>query len=256
MNYSVSGGGKRLRPLLVLLAADACEGAVDAALPAASAVELIHNYSLIHDDLPAMDDDEFRRGRLTCHRRFDEATAILAGDALLTLAFEVLAELKPPVVAVRCTRELARAAGLAGMVGGQVDDIYAGVGPGTLEWLESLHSRKTGALLTVSLRLGGITASASDEQLAALTEFGGRLGLAFQITDDLLDVLGSAEATGKGVQKDRGAGKLTYPGLLGIEESKRRARKLIDEAKDCLRPLGPAAGRLNALAEYVVERDR
>ena len=256
MRYSVFAGGKRLRPILVLLASDACVGPIDAALPAACAVEMIHTYSLIHDDLPAMDDDDLRRGQPTCHLKFDEATAILAGDALLTLAFQSLAEIRPPAVALRCVEELSRAAGSAGMVGGQMDDLSAAEGTGDLAWLQSLHSRKTGALLTVSLRLGGLIAGADEGKMRALTAYGQSLGLAFQIADDLLDAVGNAENTGKGVQKDQKAGKLTYPLLIGVEESRRRARELADAARDSLRPLGPAASRLAALADYVVERDR
>jgi geranylgeranyl diphosphate synthase, type II len=255
MRYSVFAGGKRLRPLLVLLANEACLGAADAAMPAASAVEMIHTYSLIHDDLPAMDDDELRRGLPTCHVKFDEATAILAGDALLTLAFETLADMHPSPVAAKCVKELARAAGAIGMVGGQVDDLHVNEGPGTLEWLESLHDRKTGALLRASLRMGGIAAGASAEQLDALTEFGRDIGLAFQIVDDLLDVEGDAGKLGKGVQKDVAAGKLTYPGLLGVDESRRRAWDLLESARDALAPFGPAGVQLSRLAHYIVERD-
>jgi geranylgeranyl diphosphate synthase type II len=256
MRYSIFAGGKRLRPILVLLANEACLGAADAAMPAASAVEMIHTYSLIHDDLPAMDDDDLRRGLPTCHRKFDEATAILAGDTLLTLAFETLAELQPSPVAARCVKELARAAGGSGMAGGQVDDLNAEAGPGTLEWLESLHERKTGALLRASLRMGGIAAGASGEQLDALTEYGRHIGLAFQIVDDLLDVEGDAVKLGKGVHKDEAAGKLTYPGLLGVDESRRRAWDLIDSARAALAPFGPAGVQLARLAQYIVERDR
>jgi geranylgeranyl diphosphate synthase type II len=258
MRYSVFAGGKRLRPLLVLMATDACGGALDSGLPAACAVEMIHTYSLIHDDLPAMDDDEYRRGRLTCHRQFDEATAILAGDALQALAFEVLAEIRPPVVAIRCVRELAAAAGAAGMVGGQADDIAAESeeSAGAIESLESIHVRKTGALLTGSLRMGGIIAGADAEKLDALTKYGKRIGLAFQIADDLLDVTGDPGKMGKGTKKDDAAGKLTYPGLLGIAESQRRAKTLIAEAREAIRPLGPAGSRLALLADYIVERDR
>lgn len=255
IEYSALGGGKRLRPLLVLLACDACSGAVDAALPAACAVEFIHNYSLIHDDLPAMDDDEYRRGRLTCHRQFDEATAILAGDALLTLAFRAMAAVEPPIVAVRCVAELAAAAGMGGMVGGQMDDMDRSTHRPTLEWLENLHARKTGALITVSLRLGGLIAGADERRLEGLTRYGRNLGLAFQIADDLLDVVGQSEQAGKKVHKDEEAGKLTYPGLLGIDESRRRARDLIDDAKEALRPLGHSAARLATLADFVIERD-
>jgi geranylgeranyl diphosphate synthase, type II len=256
MRYSVFAGGKRLRPLLVLLANEACLGAADAAMPAASAVEMIHTYSLIHDDLPAMDDDDLRRGLPTCHRKFDEATAILAGDALLTLAFEAVSEMQPSPVAARCVKELAKAAGAVGMVGGQVDDLHADAGPGTLEWLESLHERKTGALLRASLRMGGIAAGASLEQLDALTDYGRQIGLAFQIVDDLLDVEGDAVKLGKDVRKDEAAGKLTYPGLLGVEESRRRAWELMDAARAALAPFGPAGVQLARLAQYIVERDR
>jgi len=256
MRYSVFAGGKRLRPLLVLLANEACLGAADVAMPAASAVEMVHTYSLIHDDLPAMDDDDLRRGLPTCHKKFDEATAILAGDALLTLAFETVAEMQPSPVAARCVKELSKAAGAVGMVGGQVDDLHADAGPGTLEWLESLHERKTGALLRASLRMGGIAAGASADQLDALTEYGRHVGLAFQIIDDLLDVEGDAAALGKGVKKDEAAGKLTYPGLLGVEESRRRAWELVDSARAALAPFGPAGVQLARLAQYIVERDR
>lgn len=256
MRYSVFAGGKRLRPLLVLMGADACGGALDAALPAACAVEMIHTYSLIHDDLPAMDDDEYRRGRLTCHRQFGEATAILAGDGLQSLAYEILADIRPPIIAMRCVKELAFASGVGGMVGGQADDIDSQDKPGTLEGLESIHRRKTGALLTASLRMGGMVAGGAPEKIEALTEYGKRIGLAFQIADDLLDVTGDASKLGKGTKKDDAAGKLTYPGLLGITESQRRARSLVTEAQDCLRPLGPAGSRLALLANYIVERDR
>lgn len=255
MRYSVFAGGKRLRPLLVLLANDACMGTIESALPAACAVEMVHTYSLIHDDLPAMDDDDLRRGMPTCHRQFDEATAILAGDALLTLAFEILTEIQPAILAARCVRQLASAAGWAGMVGGQMDDLSAQEGPKTIDWLQSLHSRKTGALLTSSLRMGGILAGANPAQLDALTTFGERVGLAFQIVDDLLDAEGSSERMGKQARKDNAAGKLTYPGLLGIEESRARARQLAQEARNGLALFGPAGHRLAVLADYVVERD-
>jgi geranylgeranyl diphosphate synthase type II len=255
MRYSLFAGGKRLRPLLVLMASEACLGPFDEALPAAAAVEMVHTYSLIHDDLPAMDDDDFRRGIPTCHKRFDEATAILAGDALLTLAFECLTDL-PAGAAAECVRELAAAAGAAGMVGGQSDDLNAASGPGTLEWLESLHARKTGALLEASLRMGGIVAGADREQLDALTQYGRAVGLAFQIADDLLDVEGDPDKVGKGVRKDDAAGKLTFPGLVGVEASRKRAWDLVDRARDALAPFGPAGVHLVRLAKYVVERDR
>jgi len=257
IEYSLLGPGKRLRPMLVLMACQACGGAIEAALPAACAVEMIHAYSLVHDDLPAMDNDDLRRGRPTCHKKFGEAMAILAGDALLTLAFEVLAKkVLPPELAAACCAELAAAAGACNLVGGQVDDMQAGSTTGGLDALESIHNRKTGAMIQVSLRLGGILAGADARQIAALQRYGRCLGLAFQITDDLLDVRGSEAAVGKSVGKDSRRGKLTFPGVLGIDESIARAGQLIDEACEALAPLGPKAGSLEAVARYVLERDR
>ena len=294
MHYSLLAPGKRLRPMLVLMAAEACGGSVEAAMPAACAVEMVHAYSLIHDDLPAMDDDDLRRGRPTCHKAFDEATAILAGDALLTLAFEVLAcEIQPPAVAAACCAALAQAAGACNMVGGQADDVAAeeglgirGQGSGVggqgagidksqtaltqgerepdsnrqspispLASLESIHRRKTGAMIQVSLRLGGLTAGASAEQMTALDDYGRRLGLAFQITDDLLDVQSSEAATGKRVGKDAQRGKLTFPGLLGIDQSAKRAEQLISEACQAVALFGLRVEGLQALARYVLERN-
>ena len=269
IRYSLLGPGKRLRPALVLMAAEACGGHAAEAMPAACAVEMVHAYSLVHDDLPAMDDDDLRRGRPTCHQQFDEATAILVGDALLALAFSVLAEnVRPPEVAAECCATLARAAGASALVGGQADDLAGEQGAtgclpegadGTSELLNSLqhiHARKTGAMFVASLRLGGLTAGANTEQLEALEAFGRSLGLAFQITDDLLDVRGDEAALGKHVQKDSGQGKLTFPGLLGVEESTRRAERLIDEAIQAVSLFGPAASHLEALARFVLERNR
>ncbi|HZY85748.1 MAG TPA: farnesyl diphosphate synthase [Gemmataceae bacterium] len=263
MRYSLLAPGKRLRPLLVVLAAEACGGS--ASWPAACAVEMIHTYSLIHDDLPAMDDDDLRRGQPTCHKKFGEALAILAGDALQALAFQVLAEGYPATTAAACCRELARAAGAAGMVGGQVDDLAWERPAGskeerTVEGLEALHARKTGALIRASLRLGVLAAyapAAPDLHLLERFDAYGRcLGLAFQITDDLLDVEGQAEQAGKRLHKDAARGKLTYPGLLGAAESRRRAERLGREADEHLAPLGAAAARLRALAPVVLGRDR
>jgi geranylgeranyl diphosphate synthase type II len=233
-------------------------------MPSAAAIELIHTYSLIHDDLPAMDDDDLRRGLPTCHKKFGEALAILAGDGLLTLAFQVLAESYPPATAAACCLELARGAGIAGMVGGQVDDLALEKrgGSGTTEELESLHARKTGALFRASLRLGVLSAQGEqtggvDPLLLELFDtFGRCFGLAFQITDDLLDVQSSAEQTGKRVHKDAARGKLTYPGLLGIDESRRRAEYLCRTAQQVLGPLGSAGWRLSALAQAILERNR
>lgn len=263
--YSLLAPGKRLRPLLVLLAAEACGGSIEAAMPAACAVEMVHAYSLVHDDLPAIDDDDLRRGRPTCHKRFSEATAILTGDALLTLAFEVLAAgVQPPSAAGRCCAALAQAAGPCNMVGGQADDVAAtgthgdvhGNTRGDVDTLESIHNRKTGAMIRVSLQLGGLVAGADADRLDALVQYGRGVGLAFQITDDLLDACGDAAAAGKRVGKDACQGKLTFPGLLGIEQSTRRAEQLIGEACRALLPLGARAAGLEALAEMVLERNR
>jgi geranylgeranyl diphosphate synthase type II len=268
MRYSLLAPGKRLRPLLVLMAAEACDGTEANPWPAACAVEMIHAYSLVHDDLPAMDDDDLRRGQPTCHKRFGEAMAILAGDALLTMAFQTLAEGYPPSLAGHCCGELARAAGAAGMVGGQVDDLAWESQPGehSLEALENLHARKTGALIQASLRLGALCSLALPEaskypylhadDLKPFDAYGRCLGLLFQITDDLLDVDGDADRTGKRVNKDAARGKLTYPGLLGIAESRRRAERLCQEACDHLASLGTKANRLLELATYVRDRDR
>jgi geranylgeranyl diphosphate synthase, type II len=274
MRYSLLAPGKRLRPLLVLLAAQACGGTMEAAMPAACAIEMVHAYSLVHDDLPAMDDDDLRRGRPTCHKAFDEATAILAGDALLTLGFEVLArEIQPQTVAAACCAALAEAAGACNMVGGQADDIFSergwekGAGEqetpsdpprssSDLERLESLHRRKTGALIQVSLRLGGMVAGANAVQLDAFDRYGSRIGLAFQITDDLLDVRSTEAVVGKRVGKDALRGKLTFPGVLGLDQSARYAEQLISQACSALESFGPCADGLQALARYVLERDR
>src|SRR5262249_46878169 len=277
MQYSLLAGGKRLRPILVLLAAEACGGSDGAALPAACAVEMIHTYSLIHDDLPAMDDDDLRRGVPTCHKQFGEALAILAGDALLTLAFEVLATSYPPTTATACCHELAHAAGAAGMVGGQVEDLawerrsgrggpdangQAARHAPTLEALEQIHAHKTGALFRASLRLGAWSAlgerpgGPDSELLQSLDRYGRCFGQAFQITDDLLDVEGSSAQTGKRVQKDAGRGKLTYPGFLGVAESRARAERLCEDARRHLLPFGKAGAPLEALTRQLVHRQR
>jgi geranylgeranyl diphosphate synthase, type II len=262
VRYALLAPGKRLRPQLVLMAAEACGGTIEAAIPAACAVEMIHAYSLVHDDLPAMDDDDLRRGRPTCHKVFGEAVAILVGDALQARAFELIAtEIQPPAVAARCCTVLGRAAGATALVGGQAADIAMISAandelPGEVSRLEAIHARKTGALFVASLELGAITANASDEQLQALTAYGRKLGLAFQITDDLLDAAGSQASVGKRVEKDAGHGKLTFPGLLGIEESRRRAKTLIDEACGMIELFGPKAGQLRALAQFVAEREK
>lgn len=257
MLYSLSAGGKRLRPILVLLASEACGGDPRRALPAACAIEMVHTYSLIHDDLPAMDDDDLRRGRPTNHVVFGEALAILAGDGLLTLAFEILArDLTPASVAAACCADLAKAAGMIGMVGGQVADLEAeGRTTGKLEDLEAIHRRKTGALLSSALSMGARVAQADSATVDRLANYGRCLGLAFQITDDLLDVRGTSETLGKAAQKDASRGKLTYPSLLGEQASELRAQTLIAEACRCVEPLGEHGQRLEALAQFVLERD-
>jgi geranylgeranyl diphosphate synthase type II len=267
MRYSLLAPGKRLRPLLLLMACEACGGEERKALPAACAVEMVHTYSLIHDDLPAMDDDDLRRGLPTCHKKYGEAMAILAGDALLTLAFQVLTEHYPPATASPMCRDLASRAGAEGMVGGQVLDLTWEEKEGwhelgRLEALAEIHMRKTGALIRSCLRLGALAAQGErpggpdPALLESLDGFGLRFGLAFQITDDLLDVEGDAAQAGKRLRKDAGRGKLTYPGLLGVAERRRRAERLCLEACNALAPLGDSGARLAQLARYVLERDR
>jgi len=257
IGYSLMAGGKRLRPALVLIACEACGGNPQDALPAACAIEMIHTYSLIHDDLPAMDDDELRRGRSTNHIQFDEATAILAGDALLTYAFEVIAQhQKPETVALSCIQELSNAAGPTGMVGGQMADLQAEQQAlSTLEELEQIHLRKTGRLLRAALRMGAYIGNADENTRVALSDYGECIGLAFQITDDLLDITGNQEKMGKAVQKDQGIGKTTYPGLLGVEESRLKAENLIQRAAELLEPLGNKAQKLNQLGQFILNRD-
>jgi geranylgeranyl diphosphate synthase type II len=273
MRYSALSGGKRLRPILCLMAAEACGGAFEVALPAACALEIIHTYSLIHDDLPAMDNDDLRRGRSTCHRAFDEATAILAGDALLTLAFELLArEIKPAAIALRCVLILAEASGTTGMIGGQIADLQAGTcsknqegkpffraiseRTETLCTLEGIHRRKTGELFRAPLQIGAVIAGASEICVDALDHYGRAIGLAFQIIDDLLDAQGEESKVGKRVGKDSDLGKWTYPRFLGVVGSYRRARELVEEATAVIKPFGSLGDRLRDLALALLERDR
>jgi geranylgeranyl diphosphate synthase type II len=254
IRHSLLVPGKRLRPILVMLAAEACGGTSEAALPAACAVELIHTYSLIHDDLPSMDDDDTRRGRPTCHKKYGEAVAVLAGDALLSLAFEVLArDIQPPEVAAACCATLAQASGATALVGGQCDDVCLDLASGSTKLLEAIHNRKTGALFLAALRLGGLVAQASDEQQAALEKFGANLGLAFQITDDLLDHHEEGRLAAKKA-KDAERAKLTFPNLLGVESSRGQVQRLIQEAHAALEPLGQGARSLRALAAFIAER--
>ena len=255
IRHSLLAPGKRLRPQLVLMSCQACGYDDRKAMPAACAVEMIHTYSLIHDDLPAMDDDDLRRGLPCSHAKFGEATAILAGDALLAQAFEVLAKGLPSAIAARCCGELAAAAGAENLAGGQEDDLkaqFAGLG---IEQLERIHRRKTGAMIRVSLRLGGIVGQADETQLTDLDTYGVKLGVAFQIVDDLLDLQGDEAALGKRAKKDSDRGKLTFPSVLGVAESRRRAERLIEEAIVALAPFGTRASGLRSLARYVLERN-
>jgi geranylgeranyl diphosphate synthase type II len=258
MRYSVFAGGKRVRPALVLASSEAVGGSAEDALGAACAVECIHTYSLIHDDLPAMDNDDLRRGRPTCHRAFGEATAILAGDALLTCAFEMLGKTQSAdrAAVLRAVTEVARAAGHAGMVGGQVVDMESEGRDVPFPVLEYIHIHKTGALILASVRCGAILGKASDKELQGLSRYGEAVGLAFQIADDILDVEGSPEETGKAVGGDTKKGKATYPALMGVEESRRRAEELVRNAVQAISGFGPEADPLRGIAAYIVERRR
>lgn len=259
MRYSLFAGGKRIRPAFALAACETLGGEPEAAVPFAAALEMVHTYSLIHDDLPAMDDDDLRRGRPTNHKVFGEGMAILAGDGLLTDAFAALTD--PGVLAahpaervVRAVGELARAAGTAGMVGGQALDLVSEGRVPDLPTLEYLHTHKTGALIRASVVLGGLAAGGADEDLDRLGRFAERVGLAFQIADDLLDVEGDPERLGKPVGSDESRAKATYPALLGLAESRRRMEEITAEALALLDPYGDRAGTLRALARFVVER--
>jgi geranylgeranyl diphosphate synthase type II len=260
MRYSLMAGGKRLRPTLVMECWHACCADASSprgrasALASAAAMELIHTFSLVHDDLPAMDDDDLRRGRPTNHKVYGEAMAILAGDAMVTMAFEAIATDAEPAVAPALVRELASASGPIGMIGGQVLDIDGEKQSLSLGELQRIHRMKTGALLTASCRLGAISAGADAAKLSAITEFGRHLGLAFQIVDDVLDVTSTAEQLGKATNKDAAKGKNTYPSLLGIEESARLAKAELEAALAAINPLGGRAARLKILAEFVVDR--
>jgi geranylgeranyl diphosphate synthase, type II len=258
MRYSVFAGGKRLRPVLVIAGAEAVGGRMDDVMPTACALEMIHTYSLIHDDLPAMDNDDFRRGRPTSHKVFGEAMAILAGDGLLTLAFRLIAENWRPAMDARVLRDVlvdvSDAAGTDGMVGGQVADLEAEGRRVSPDMLEYIHLHKTAALIRTSIRVGARLSGARDEQLRALTVAGGDLGLAFQIVDDILDVTGTTEQLGKTAGKDQAQQKATYPAIHGIEASQAQAGRLVGEALHALAPLGPPAEPLRALARFILER--
>jgi farnesyl diphosphate synthase len=259
MRYSTLGGGKRLRPALVYLTGESFGAALTDLDAAAAAVELIHVYSLVHDDLPAMDDDDLRRGRPTCHRAYDEATAILVGDALQALAFSVLADDSlgriAPATRLSMIRTLARAAGTAGMAGGQAVDLAAVGQTLSVDAVENMHRRKTGALIKGSVLLGALGAGInSDENFRALQVFGDEIGLAFQIQDDILDVEGDAAVLGKTTGADAALSKPTYPSTVGLPAARDRARGLRDRAIAALTPLGPRSAPLVELAQFVVSR--
>jgi farnesyl diphosphate synthase len=255
MRHAVLGGGKRLRPLLVYAAGEAFGGALEQGDAAAAAVELIHAFSLVHDDLPAMDDDDLRRGRPTVHIAFDVATAILAGDALQALAFRVLADASLSAeVRIALVRELAQASGAAGMCAGQALDMAATGQTLDLASLERLHSMKTGALIRAAVRMGALSAGAPGERLAALDDYADALGLAFQIRDDILDVEGDAAQLGKTAGKDHAQGKSTYPGLLGLERSRHRLEELAAKMHEALQGFGSAGEALRELARFALAR--
>ena len=258
MRYSLFAGGKRMRPALVLAAAEACGGEMSAAFPHAAAVECIHTYSLIHDDLPGMDNDDLRRGKPTNHKVYGEGMAILAGDGLLTWAFEILAQAE--TTRRYGTRdyilELARAAGSQQLIAGQVADLEGEGKPLTAAQLRYIHERKTSALLRCSVRLGGMSANCTPGQLRALTDFGYHVGLAFQVIDDILDVTQTTEQLGKTAGKDTRAQKATYPSIVGLERSRKIAAELTDKAFAALKPFKGRAVALEALAEFLLKRDR
>jgi geranylgeranyl diphosphate synthase type II len=257
MRYSLFAGGKRLRPILCLAAAETCGGKIDNALPLACALECIHTYSLVHDDLPSMDNDDFRRGRLTCHKVFGDGIAVLAGDALLTIAFEVVSRSKPTSRYNMSTllREVAVAAGSQKLIAGQVADLEAEGKETTRAGLRYIHENKTAAILTTSVRLGAMSANANPKQLAAITRFGRALGLAFQVIDDILDVTQTSEKLGKSAGKDVAAKKATYPAVIGLDKSRAEAKRLTKQAHNALSIFGTKAEALHALANYLLERE-
>jgi len=257
MRYSLFAGGKRLRPILCFAAAETCGGKIDNALSLACALECIHTYSLVHDDLPSMDNDDFRRGRLTCHKVFGDGIAVLAGDALLTIAFEIVSRAKP----TSCynmsilLHEIAVAAGSQKLIAGQVADLEAEGRKANRAQLRYIHENKTAAILTTSVRLGAMSANADARKLNAITKFGRALGLAFQIIDDILDVTQTSEKLGKSAGKDVAARKATYPAVISLEKSRAEARRLTRQAHEGLSVFGPKAEALHSLANYLLERE-
>ena len=258
MRYSLFAGGKRLRPILCLAAAEACRGKVSNALPLACALECIHTYSLVHDDLPSMDNDDYRRGRPTCHKVFGDGIAVLAGDALLTIAFEIVSRAKPaPRYDMSILlREIAVAAGSQKLIAGQVADLEAEGRKVKRDQLRFIHENKTAAILKSSIRLGAMSANADAKKLRAVTQFGHGLGLAFQVIDDILDVTQSSEILGKSAGKDIAAKKATYPAVIGLEKSRAEARRLTRQAHDALSVFrDDEAEPLHCLANYLLERE-
>lgn len=257
MRYSLFAGGKRLRPILCLAAAESCGGRVNAALPLACAIECIHTYSLIHDDLPSMDNDDLRRGRATCHKVFGEGIAILAGDALLTIAFEIAGQTRTSArYDLRdLLREIASAAGSRKLIAGQVADLEAEGRRIDRAQLRYIHENKTAALLTAAVRLGAMAANASAKQLTAITAFGQALGLAFQVIDDILDVTQTSEKLGKSAGKDVAAKKATYPAVIGLEKSRAEANRLTSRADAALANFGRSADGLREIAKHLLARE-
>jgi len=257
MRYSLFAGGKRLRPILCLAAAEGCGGRATAALPLACAMECIHTYSLVHDDLPSMDNDDFRRGRATCHRVFGDGIAVLAGDALLTIAFEIAARARPTrrYSMAEILREIAVAAGSRKLIAGQVADLEAEGKTVSHDELRYIHENKTSAMITTSIRLGAMSANADAKKLRALTKFGHSLGLAFQIIDDILDVTQTSEKLGKSAGKDVTAQKATYPAVIGLDASRAEARRLTKNAQGALKIFDREAEPLRELANYLVARE-
>jgi len=259
MRYSLLAGGKRLRPVLVIAAAEAVGGDRHTILPFAVATELIHTYTLIHDDLPALDNDDLRRGKPTNHKVFGEAVAILAGDALLTQAFIIMTravgmDTVPPESILRATHEMASALGSTGMIGGQVVDLESEGKKIKPETLEYIHIYKTGFLIRACIRCGGILGQATEDQINLLTRFGSHIGLAFQIIDDILDITGDQEKLGKDIGSDLTKNKATYPALYGLEESKKKAEELVEESINCLREFDKRADPLREIARFFVQR--
>jgi geranylgeranyl diphosphate synthase type II len=258
MEYTLFGPGKKIRSAMVLWCCELVDGQIsEAALLAAAAIEMVHTYSLIHDDLPAMDNDDFRRGQPSCHKQFDEATAILAGDALLTLAFEILTDgIENPQMGMQMVRLLAQSAGPAGMIAGQMSDLLAEHTPGTMDLLRHIHINKTARMFAAAAGLGAIAGGAKETQLEELLQYGLKIGLCFQIADDILDETAVSEQLGKTAGKDKQQGKLTYPALVGLEESRKIAGELTRQALAAVELFGPKAEILRQVAQRLLNRSK